>query len=85
MMHDGTLAKPWRSFNSRERKNIMADLDYLPATANNKYITQAEYDWLLWFFQNADFGPADGDVRQLLEDAYEKETGNTIPKNYRSE
>lgn len=44
-----------------------------------------ERKWLIWFFQRADFGPADGDVRQMLQDQYEKETGLTIPKNYRME
>ena len=60
-------------------------LDYLPARSGDKSVTQAEYDWLLWFFQRADFGPADGDVRIMLEDQYEKETGRTIPSAYKCE
>ena len=61
----------------------MSDLDYLPAETRGKKVTQAEFDWLLWFFQRADFGPADGDVRQMLVDQYEKETGNTVPQDYK--
>lgn len=41
--------------------------------------------WLEWFWREADFGPADGDVRQMLEDQYEKETGRTIPQNWKND
>ena len=39
-----------------------------------------EYDFLLWFFENADFGPADCDVRNIMYEQYEKETGKIPPK-----
>jgi hypothetical protein len=45
----------------------------------------AERSYLDWFFQKADFGPADGDVRQMMQDQYEKETGRTVPLNYKQE
>lgn len=48
-------------------------------------LQRAERQWLEWFFVNADFGPADGDVRQMLQEQYEKKTGQTIPPNYRQE
>lgn len=42
-----------------------------------------ELEYLRWFYSNADFGPADGDVRDILSAEFEKETGKTIPKSYR--
>ncbi len=44
-----------------------------------------EYLWLKWFTVNADFGPADGDVRKIMMEEYEKETGNTVPEEWRGE
>lgn len=41
-----------------------------------------EIDYLRWFFANADFGPADDDVRQYLNKQYVEETGNEIPEGY---
>ena len=40
-----------------------------------------ELEYLLWFFSNADFGPADEDVRQLMEQEYTEETGKPVPEN----
>ena len=38
-------------------------------------------NWLewLWFHENADFGTADGDVRHIMMENYEEETGNVCP------
>lgn len=41
--------------------------------------------WLEWFYANADFGPADDDVRDDLMDQFERETGLTLPAEYRAE
>ena len=46
---------------------------------------QAEYDYLRWFAINADFGPADEDVRHYLRERYEKETGKPVPAGWRGE
>lgn len=35
--------------------------------------------WLEWFHQEADFGPADDDVRHMPMSAYEEETGKDCP------
>ncbi len=43
------------------------------------------YEYLLWFFQRADFGPADGDVRLVMQREYEREKGKRVPKAYRLE
>lgn len=44
-----------------------------------------ELEWLTWFAQTADFGPADGDVQAEMRNQFEKETGKTVPKNWRPE
>ena len=44
-----------------------------------------EYLWLQWFCQNADFGPADSDVRDIMIMQYEEETGNIVPDEWRVE
>lgn len=46
-------------------------------------LTQAEIDYLYWFRINADFGPADGDVKNIMDEDYEAETGNKVPKGWR--
>jgi len=42
-----------------------------------------EYLWLKWFAENADFGPADSDVKIEYQEQYEQETGNTVPEDWR--
>ena len=60
-----------------------------PAGEENKRATAvwlesiAERKYLLWFFQQSDFGPADGEVREMLEAQYEKVTGCTVPQKLR--
>jgi len=41
-----------------------------------------ELEWLKWFFENADFGPADGDVRYYLAEQFIEETGKELPDGY---
>lgn len=40
-----------------------------------EYATEIEY--LKWFRIEADFGPADGDVKDCMDRKFEKETGKT--------
>ena len=40
-----------------------------------------ELKYLRWFYENADFGPADDDVRQIMNAQYVRE-GGVIPKGY---
>lgn len=42
-----------------------------------------ELEFLKWFYQNADFGPADSDVRDSLKDIFEHDTGRCLPVGYR--
>jgi hypothetical protein len=51
----------------------------------NVKMMEAELKYLRWFKQNADFGPADGDVHMLMDEQYTKETGNEVPPNWREE
>lgn len=41
-----------------------------------------EHEYLTWFVQNADFGPADGDVRQHLRQQYVTQTGKPVPEGW---
>lgn len=47
-------------------------------------VPKAEYEWLLWFYSYADFGPADEDVRQSMMRTFES-TGLVIPEEYKAE
>lgn len=40
------------------------------------------FAFLEWFYLNADFGPADADVKWLMRQQYEDETGNSVPEEY---
>jgi hypothetical protein len=40
-----------------------------------------ELKYLRWFYENADFGPADDDVRSIMNEQYVRE-GGIIPKGY---
>ena len=44
-----------------------------------------ELEYLKWFFLYADFGPADGDVRDHMNYQFERLTGKSIPKEYKEE
>ena len=41
-----------------------------------------EIKFLKWFYSYADFGPADGGVRDMLKDQFEEETGLSVPEGY---
>jgi len=42
----------------------------------------AELKWLRFFYEVADFGPADGEVRDIIMQEYEDE-GGVIPSDYK--
>lgn len=46
--------------------------------------TKAELDWLRFFYREADFGPADGDVRWDIKRRYVAQ-GNFLPVGYAEE
>lgn len=41
-----------------------------------------ELEWLKWFYQHADFGPADGDVKDIMREEFKKKTGKELPDGY---
>lgn len=41
-----------------------------------------ELEYLQYFFSEADFGPADDDVRYIIKEAYKAETGKEVPDGY---
>ena len=44
-----------------------------------------ELEWLKWFFQNCDFGPAHGDVIMGMMDQFKNETKKELPDGYSQE
>lgn len=44
-----------------------------------------ELEFLKWFYLNADFGPADGDVRQNMSEYFTEKTGKSLPDGYEEE
>ena len=55
----------------------------LATSKSDELKIKEEFEYLLWFFQTADFGPSDTDVRYMMEQQYEKETGKKIPEDYK--
>lgn len=41
-----------------------------------------ELEYLEWFRQEADFGPADSDVKDIMADDFINETGKDLPKGW---
>lgn len=41
-----------------------------------------ELEWLQFFYSEADFGPADCDVRDYLMQKFVEETGKQLPEGY---
>jgi hypothetical protein len=64
----------------------MSDIELSFIKAQKMFTEQAaELAYLKWFKQNADFGPADTDVHMGMDETYEYETGNRVPKDWRTE
>lgn len=42
-----------------------------------------ELQWLKWFYENADFGPAHGDVMDCLQEEFKEQTKKEVPDGYR--
>lgn len=45
-------------------------------------VEPAEYEYLTWFRQSCDFGPAHEDVIAAMHEDYTAETGNSIPEGW---
>lgn len=48
--------------------------------AESEQATELEY--LQFFYAEADFGPADGDVRYHLAERFKEQTGKDLPEGY---
>lgn len=44
-----------------------------------------ELEWLKYFYQEADFGPAHGDVISIMKENFMEETGKDLPEGYEDE
>jgi hypothetical protein len=44
-----------------------------------------ELEYLKYFYQNADFGPAHGDVVFNINEYFKKDTGKELPAGYETE
>ena len=44
-----------------------------------------ELEFLQWFYGEADFGPADSDVRHFLKLEFMRLTGKVLPEGYEEE
>ena len=44
-----------------------------------------ELEWLQYFYDMADFGPAHSDVVSIIQDQFMKETGKELPEGYEDE
>lgn len=42
-----------------------------------------ELEYLRWFYNNADFGPAHEDVIYYMNEQYTDDTGDPVPDGYR--
>ena len=44
-----------------------------------------ELEWFKWFRIEADFGPADSDVQEIMNRRFMEETGKNIPEGWNYE
>ncbi|MDB4311953.1 hypothetical protein N9937_00845 [bacterium] len=49
----------------------------------NEVATELEY--LRWFYAEADFGPAEDDIRNMMNGFFKSETGKELPEGYSDE
>lgn len=53
--------------------------------ANDEASSSDVFEYLHWFFVNADFGPAHEDVVKFYQEQYEELMGKPVPKGYKYE
>lgn len=44
-----------------------------------------ELEFLRWFYDEADFGPADSEVRDIMKQNFRRQTGKQLPDGYEEE
>ena len=68
-------------FDDNAKDLEVVEMAYIVAKGSD---ADNELKYLRWFYANADFGPADDDVRQIMNEQYVRE-GGVIPKGYENE
>jgi len=63
-----------------EIKNILNER--LVEKKKSKPLEATELEYLRWFYQNVNFGPAHGDVIYCLNECFKKKTGKELPYEY---
>lgn len=66
----------WGDIDEDIQQEIIAEIDAIIDES-----ASAELAYLRWFYGNADFGPAEDDVRAMMQSEYE-ETGASLPDGY---
>ena len=55
------------------------------APSNYVRVKATELEFLKYFYQAADFGPADQDVRNIIKEAFMEDSGDNLPEGYELE
>lgn len=58
----------------------MQPIGWLNKRMSKERATELEY--LKFFYNEADFGPAESDVRDYLKEKFQEETGKLLPEGY---
>lgn len=69
----------------RAAQKIANNMKERPMKKSKKEKKATELEFLKWFYLNADFGPADGDVRASLKEEFMVEFRKNLPKGYELE
>lgn len=65
------------------RKMIASNVAQEPLASKSSEPERAtELEWLKFFYQEADFGPGDDEVRSMIEDDFRSKTGKELPIGY---
>jgi len=80
---DDVPRKHWDCGVFRDDRDDAIDIHGEPIIEYTRSDLVEGYDYLFWFFQNADFGPADLDVRLIMQERYELTTGERVPNDLR--
>lgn len=62
-----------------EEDSAVPDVETAPVVGRPR---ATELEWLEWFAENADFGPADGDVRANMKQRFMDETKKNLPEGW---
>lgn len=75
----------WNSGKVRWWRSTEKGVELLAQQESEKETVATELEWLQFFYGDADFGPADDDVRRIIEKRFTKTTGKSLPHGYQRE